>query len=442
MWRLASALGVIVALTCGCGADDAETGVNYQSDIRTLLEANCVSCHVEGGVAPFALDDWESVERYEDLIVNAVSTGAMPPWPVDESCRDIDDSRALSDEELALFEQWKQAGFLEGDEKDYEAPAEIVGPDLGEPTLLIGSGDSYVADVQLTDDYHCFLMDHVFEQDAYVTAMDILPDRDELVHHVQIHSIPAEGIAIAEANDEAYDGHGYSCFGGVNVTGSENMFSWRPGTQAIQFPDGDAAFVPAGSGVVIQVHYNMQWLQEGETPQPDSTQIGLWLLPEGELPQRVIRRSGEAVPGLFIRPGDEEATFTRMMSMKDVGMVGSTYVPGEVIGMTPHMHNLGTRLSLDMKKGDETTCLVNVPEWDFEWQMDYFYKEEAYLEIDPAANIELTCVYDNTPGNQVLINGERQVPRLVTWGDGSLDEMCLNYVWVRHERDAFLEARR
>jgi len=39
-----------------------------------------------------------------------------------------------------------------------------------------------------------------------------------------------------------------------------------------------------------------------------------------------------------------------------------------------------------------------------------------------------------------VIQGERLQPRQVGWGDGSLDEMCLSYVWVRYDRDAYLKA--
>ena len=43
----------------------------------------------------------------------------------------------------------------------------------------------------------------------------------------------------------------------------------------------------------------------------------------------------------------------------------------------------------------------------------------------PGDRIELTCVWDNSAENQPWVGGERQPPRRVGWGDGSLDEMCL-----------------
>ena len=45
-----------------------------------------------------------------------------------------------------------------------------------------------------------------------------------------------------------------------------------------------------------------------------------------------------------------------------------------------------------------------------------------------ASSSAATCAYDNSAANQPVINGEHVEPRDVTWGEGTLDEMCLLYV--------------
>jgi hypothetical protein len=47
-------------------------------------------------------------------------------------------------------------------------------------------------------------------------------------------------------------------------------------------------------------------------------------------------------------------------------------------------------------------------------------------------------VYDNSAAHQPIVDGVQQQPRTVTFGEGSLDEMCLHYVWLRMDRKAFL----
>jgi hypothetical protein len=41
--------------------------------------------------------------------------------------------------------------------------------------------------------------------------------------------------------------------------------------------------------------------------------------------------------------------------------------------------------------------------------------------------MQLTCEYDNSAANQPVIDGVQQPPKDVAWGEGTADEMCLNY---------------
>jgi hypothetical protein len=420
-----------------------DAGVTYHEHLRALLELHCVDCHVAGGVGPFPLDSYEAAVPVAELMTAAVASGAMPPWPARQDCHPLRDVRALSAEDIQVFADWVANDMAEGDPADYDAP-EPRGRDLGAPTIEMDAGEGYVPDVSLDDEYRCFVLDGTFEANTFVTAMDIIPGVREQVHHVQIHRIPGSSLAQARSSDAASPGLGYQCFGGVGISGSENMFSWRPGSTAIVFEEGDAGFIEAGSSVVIQVHYNNQFIPIGEQPKPDLTKIALWTLPEGELPERIVTRTG-TTSGINLPAGDPDVVTESSTAMSRVSTVGrgflggGTFIAGEIIGMTPHMHNLGTRLSSEIVRADGTRgCMVDVPGWSFEWQMDYLFDEPVtYASGD---RLTIRCEYDNSPANQAVINGEQVTPRDVTWGEGSLDEMCLNYVWVRYPREAFFAA--
>ena len=100
-----------------------------------------------------------------------------------------------------------------------------------------------------------------------------------------------------------------------------------------------------------------------------------------------------------------------------------------VIGVAPHMHSIGTHIRLDLIRQDGSEeCLVDIPDWDFNWQQTYRFLEDDIVVAQPGDEFRLTCVYDNSEANQPIVNGEQLVPRRVTWGDGTLDEMCLNYI--------------
>jgi len=83
-----------------------------------------------------------------------------------------------------------------------------------------------------------------------------------------------------------------------------------------------------------------------------------------------------------------------------------------------HMHTIGTRASLTIERGDGgSDCLIDVPDWDFNWQGTYDLT--ASTVVEPKDKIRLECHYDNSAGASAL-----------NWGQGATDEMCLGMVYV------------
>ncbi|MEO0875177.1 MAG: T9SS type A sorting domain-containing protein, partial [Bacteroidota bacterium] len=62
--------------------------------------------------------------------------------------------------------------------------------------------------------------------------------------------------------------------------------------------------------------------------------------------------------------------------------------------------------------------LIDVPEWDFNWQGSYFF--DRFQILEQGAVIHAFAEYDNTTDNPLNPNNP---PRLVTWGEGTEDEM-------------------
>jgi hypothetical protein len=196
------------------------------------------------------------------------------------------------------------------------------------------------------------------------------------------------------------------------------MYSWRPGSKRLVFSDGDAALLPAGSSFALQMHYNTF----GKTPAPDKTKVALWELPAGELPERVVTRVGVGASVPIIQPGANPVT----SSSRSVGGDGV-----EIIGMSPHAHMIAKHLSATLSRsGDASECLSDVPDWNFEWQLDYIFAEPLPLRAGDMVNVR--CEYDNGPDHQPVVDGVRREQAITVGpGEGSADEMCLHYVWLR-----------
>jgi hypothetical protein len=383
-------------------------GVTYQKDIRPVVDLACLECHGSNDadrIGPFPLHDYPSVMAVAEGMVGAVEAGKMPPWPAAPDCREIADNRSLPPETRALFTMWKDAGYPEGDPASYVAPAKRRTAALGEPTLILQMQRMYSP--AINDEYTCFgLADesgqlYTFPERQYMLAVQVLPGVPSEVHHVQLHrtgGAPAAGPV--------------SCAGIVNSV--ENMFSWRPGSTPLVYPDQSAAEIPAGAGFTIQVHYNATFAVNGT--QPDQTRVAFWFQTEGA-PMNVVRRQ-QIFGNVSIPAGNPDVRTTGS---------GSVGAGSAIVGISPHAHMLATEMTAAASVNGQDNCLINIPKWDFHWQLDYMFAEPL---MGPA-QVRTTCAWNNSAENQPIVNGMQLQPRTVAFGEGSFDEMCLHYIWTR-----------
>lgn len=164
----------------------------------------------------------------------------------------------------------------------------------------------------------------------------------------------------------------------------------------------------------MQVHYSTV----AGGLEPDQTEVLLRLTEEA--PASLVTTRPLPIRDLDIQAGDPEAAFTHTFT-------NFKATPLTIISTTPHMHLLGKRLEAHhIQEGGERACVLRVPDWDFQWQQGYRPVEPVVVQ--PGESIELTCVYDNSPANQPVINGAQAEPQDVAWGEGTRDEMCLLYL--------------
>ena len=112
-------------------------------------------------------------------------------------------------------------------------------------------------------------------------------------------------------------------------------------------------------------------------------------------------------PGLELHPGQS-----------NIEVKAAWEVPVDVTAhaVTPHMHLLGRDMLISVKFPDgHVQDLINVPDWDFNWQ--YTYHFEKPLDIPKGSVVYLVSHYDNSESNPrnphkppVLVNGVRQRP--------------------------------
>lgn len=415
---------LLVALA-GCGDEgptvdpDAPT---YHADIVPLVQRECLTCHVEGGIGPFRLDSYEAVAEQASAVVSAVTSGYMPPWQPSRDCGEFVNERGLSPEERQVFVAWNAGGLQEGDPADAPPPPEDEIIDFT-PTHT-GAVDGYVADVTRPDDYRCFVLDVPTEETQYLTGSWVEPGQEAIVHHVLVYAVPPEDAAEVDAANGADGTTGFTCFGGPTPGDGDGvpptqLGAWVPGQLPAILPEGRAIRIEAGSRIVMQVHYNTL----ETSPGPDETEFQMVLT--SEEPEILIETKPMPILDLEIPAMASDVNHTRVFrNWQDT--------PVTITSLSAHMHLLGTQFSAHWQpaigESGEEMCLLEIPEWDFQWQQGYVRPRDNPVMLQPGEGIEVSCTYDNSAVNQPVVNGTQVDPRDVTWGEGTLDEMCILYI--------------
>jgi hypothetical protein len=86
-------------------------------------------------------------------------------------------------------------------------------------------------------------------------------------------------------------------------------------------------------------------------------------------------------------------------------------VPVEVLSVAPHMHERGTKFTIEIGRNDAFECQGHVENWDFNWQRAYDYMTPIVLDAD--SQLRVSCEYDTSRDTQPVLPG---------WG--TRNEMC------------------
>ena len=121
-------------------------------------------------------------------------------------------------------------------------------------------------------------------------------------------------------------------------------------------------------------------------------------------------------------------TPTRKVSVTRTASVFTTTlkVPLEISvrSVMPHMHvrAKACRYELVSADGKTATTLLDVPRYDFNWQLRYQFAEP--VTVPKGATLRFTVWYDNSDKNPANPDPKK----LVKWGPQTFDEMHLGYV--------------
>jgi hypothetical protein len=471
---VALALGIPLAALAASGDRGSSAATpSFTRDVAPVIQQKCAGCHRIGGIAPFPFETARQISSRSALIAAAVRAGLMPPWPPGPRSPGYagEQERRLSDRERATLLAWAKAGGrVDGPARKPlpERPVQ-VGPGESLLTLRMPSAYKPRAARGVRDDYRCFLLDPKRTGDSFVTSARIEPGADKVVHHVILFRVDRAQVPDARRLDSRTAGLGWNCFGGTGLPAGAGSGSiqdslndanwvaaWAPGWGGNRLPEGTGVPLPAGSQIVMQVHYN---LLNGRAPDRSRavltvapgaatlTALQTMLLPapvelacaRGE--QGRLCNRNEALFDLTSKYGSQAAFVPAGLLILCRGSAANPRAgavstcdrrlpqPTTIHVAAGHMHLLGASIRVELNPGTpRAQVLLDIPRWDFHWQNAYTLARS--VQADPGDVVRVTCRHDvdkRVHGG----HGIPKTPRYILWGEGTTDEMCLGILQVK-----------
>ena len=372
-------------------AQHANAVPSYQKDIAPILQERCVSCHQKDGLAPWAMNSYDMVRGWAPMIRETVITKRMPPGQIDNVTLDqfIDVHYITVDEQTKLV-HWIDAGTPKQGKSDPLAEAIIDTPEwhFGKPDLIV---DIPLQDVPATGtlDYRYIPVELNLPEDKWVRAYEFNVGQKAVLHH-----------AIAYTANKENPNQRRGLLGG-----------YGPGKPPTELPENVGFLLTPETSLLMELHYTTS----GKAVQ-DHTRLAFYFADEP--PAQHIRNDVAVNPRFVIPPNTQDFALSASMTVPQDAYLYS---------FSPHMHFRGSRMKYTAVFPDgKSEMLLNVPNYRFNWQMDYKLKERLFLPA--GTKIIADGAFDNSVMNEFNPDPNAEV----RWGEQSWQEMFIGFVGVAY----------
>lgn len=379
--------------------DRAHAKISYERTVAPILEQKCVTCHRDGGIAPWSMNSYAMVKGFAPMIREVLRTERMPPWHADPHYGAFSNDRSLTPEQRTTLVHWIEAGALQ-DKKSRRKPAvdPLAKPAahsgeqwaLGKPDLIV---EVPAFDVPATGsiDYQRPVVKNTLGRDVWLRAIEFSPSDRSVVHHI-----------LAGLSGKSVQG------GAASIT---SLGVYVPGDVPHALPHDTGVFIPKDADFTFQMHYTASGKAVTE-----KTKVALYFAtetPRFPLRNTVLLDARLKIPAhAKDHPAQVERTFP-----KDV----------LIYTLMAHSHVRGKSAQYSAVYPDGTReVLLSVPHYDFNWQTSY---ELATPKLLPkGTKLIYASSYDNSSQNKA--NPDPNIE--VRWGEQTWEEMIYGDVRYRY----------
>jgi hypothetical protein len=416
--------------------------VTFAKDVAPILQEKCQVCHRPGQMGPMSLVTYETSRPWARSIKARVASRNMPPWHLDKTVgiQKFANDSSLTDAQIDTIVRWVDGGAPLGNPKDLPPPkqwpdesgwrlTEELGraPDLvvkSAPfTMRPGSEDAWWMPISDTPP---------MSEDRWVKAIEQKPSLKgrKIVHHAVTRVFQKEDSAILKAEramlrgeitvDQVLATAGQPTGELVDAGPPEGIYfsEWAVGKAGNVYADGTGKLLKAGAKIGFDIHYSAANADEEIT---DSIETGIWLYPKGYVPKHRV---------YFVGMGGTGDRASMEIPPNKVAVNYGYYVlpqPAILQNYQPHMHLRGKAMLMEAIYPNNRVEVLNyVPDFDFNWHVNYIYADDAAPVLPKGTVIKLTAWHDNTAGRR----GNPDPSQWVTWGQRSVDDMIVQIAEV------------
>jgi hypothetical protein len=386
----------------------------YHRDVAPILAKHCQGCHRAGEIGPMQFTSYKETRPWAAAIKASVASKRMPPWFADPAHGKFANDRSMPLADIQTLVSWVDGGAPEGSPgKAAPAPKFLEGWNIPQPDLTLSLAQPFEVPKSGEVDYQYIVIPTGLTEDKWVRMVEARPTDRSVVHHIVIYirdpkskwlrgeAQPGVPYVPPKKDDKGRDRDD------IGGAGSEILTIYTPGNLPDIWKANQAKFLPAGSDLVFQMHYT----PNGKNAAKDQSRIGLVFAnqaPEERILTMAISNSKFAIP-----PGDPNYKVDARITMPN---------KAQLLSFFPHMHLRGKAFAYDLQQpGKEKETLLNVPRYDFNWQLTYKFAEPITLE--PGAKIGAAGWFDNSPNNKY----NPDPTATVRFGEQSAEEMMIGF---------------
>jgi hypothetical protein len=377
---------------------------SFYKDVLPILQDHCQTCHRTGQIAPMPLVTYQDARKWSAEISRRTTAKEMPPWFADPKIGHFSNDPTLTAAQIATLAEWSHAGSRAGNSADASPPRKwAAGYVIPQPDLIVAMPRPVAIPARGDVDYTYEIVPTGFTEDRWVQMSEIRPTSRQHVHHAVVYIRPPGSTWMAQAKA----GVPFTAMSmpDADMTTSDILLVYAPGSSPDQWPEGMAKLIPRGSDLVFQMHYTAN----GKAA-TDQTSIGM-IFAKTPPKQRVmtlqLTNSHFRIP-----PGDPAYRAEARGTIPNDALLLSFF---------PHLHLRGKEFAYNIvHPGARIEPLLDVS-YNFYWQLSYRLAEPLFLKA--GTELQAVAIFDNSKKNPHNPDPDAEV----TWGDQTYNEMMVGF---------------